>query len=164
MQYLTTFVLSYLTYLFLVWSGSMIEIPEFIVGAVVAAVVSLIATRWLCSEAHVRMINPSRWFDFIRYVCGPFFIAMAKANIDVAIRIFTGELRPGIVRISPNLKSDLAITLLANSITLTPGTLTVDVDEETGDLFIHWLYVLDETPEISQVCGDFPEWARRIAE
>ena len=66
---------------------------------------------------------------------------MAKANIDVAYRVITGKINPGIVKISPGLKTDLGITLLADSITLTPGTLSVDIDEKNNDLYIHWINV-----------------------
>jgi multicomponent Na+:H+ antiporter subunit E len=94
---------------------------------------------------------------------------MAKANIDVAYRVISGKINPGIVKISPNLKSDLGITMLANSITLTPGTLSVDIDEENNDLYIHWINVkskaLTKKPiDYKHVCGKFPNWIRRIAE
>jgi len=94
---------------------------------------------------------------------------MAKANVDVAYRVITGKINPGIIKISPNLKTDLGITLLANSITLTPGTLTVDIDEDTNDLYIHWINVkgeaLKKNPvECKFVCANFDKWARRIAE
>jgi multicomponent Na+:H+ antiporter subunit E len=61
--------------------------------------------------------------------------------------------------------------MLANSITLTPGTLTVDIDEETNDLYVHFINLADETKareflEAEEVFGLFncPAWVRRIAE
>jgi len=39
----------------------------------------------------------------------------------------------------------LAKTFLANSITLTPGTLTVEIDGQ--DLYIHWIYIATDDPE-----------------
>jgi len=115
------------------------------------------------------MLSPKRWLLFIVYVVGPFFWEMAKANIDVAYRVITGKINPGIVKISPNLKTDLGVTVLANSITLTPGTLSVSVDEKTNDLYVHWINVdekaLEKMPrDYSYVCGKLPDWARRIAE
>mgnify|MGYP003876904265 FL=1 len=98
------------------------------------------------------------------YLIGPFFLAMARANLDVAWRVLTGRIRPGIVRFNPGLRTDLGRTVLANSITLTPGTLTVDVDDDTGDFYVHWINVKDEEPRPEDVCGPFPTWARRIAE
>jgi len=68
------------------------------------------------------------------------------------------------LKISPDLKTDASITFLANSITLTPGTLSVDIDEKNNDLYIHWINVTSVKPEIEEICGTFPKWARRIAE
>jgi multicomponent Na+:H+ antiporter subunit E len=48
---------------------------------------------------------------------------------------------PGIVKVKTTLTSDTALTFLANSITLTPGTLTVDIDKENGFLYVHWIEV-----------------------
>jgi multicomponent Na+:H+ antiporter subunit E len=115
------------------------------------------------------MINPVRWLTFIVYVFVPFFIGMAKANIDVAYRVITGKINPGIVKISPDLKTDLGITMLANSITLTPGTLTVDIDEDKNDLYIHWINVNEralkgKSVDCNYICGNFNKWVRRIAE
>ena len=94
---------------------------------------------------------------------------MAKANFDVAYRVITGKINPGIVKISPDLKTDLGITMLANSITLTPGTLSVDIDEDRNDLYIHWINVkkeaISKTPiDCKWVCAKFDKWVRRIAE
>ena len=117
----------------------------------------------------LRMANPVRWFLFVSYVIGPFFIEMAKANVDVAYRVLTGKINPGIVKISPKLKTDLGISMLANSITLTPGTLSVDIDEDTNDLYIHWINVKKEALEkkpvdCKYICGNFPKWIRRLRE
>ena len=115
------------------------------------------------------MFNPVRWFLFLGYLIGPFFVALAKANLDVAYRVITGKIDPGIVRITPGLKTDLGITMLANSITLTPGTLSVDIDEDTNDLYVHWINVdkkaLEKKPvDPKYICGNFPKWVRRITE
>lgn len=66
------------------------------------------------------------------------------ANIDVARRVIDPKMpiRPGIVKIRSNMKSDLAQTTLANSITLTPGTMTLDIVD--GDIYIHCLAIEDE--------------------
>jgi len=148
-----------------VWS-----IEELVAGAALSLVAGLIAGRVVVrheggGRGHLlRMLNPLRILLFLVYLVGPFLFAMAKANLDVAYRVLTGRIRPGIVRLSPGLDTDLGITLLANSITLTPGTLSVDVDEETRDLYVHWIHVTDPEPSAKAVCGSFVEWARRIAE
>ena len=71
------------------------------------------------------------------------FWQIVLANIDVAYRVLHPALpiNPGIVKVKTNLKSDTALTFLANSITLTPGTLSVDIDKDKGFLYIHWIDV-----------------------
>jgi len=123
-----------------------------------------IANKVLFQKRTYRMLNPLRWVIFLIYLIGPFFWAMAKANIDVAYRVITGKINPGIVKISPGLKTDLGITLLADSITLTPGTLSVDIDEKNNDLYIHWINVTTLKPTTHHICANFPQWIRRIAE
>ena len=144
--------------LFGLWSGY-----EVVVGVMLSLAIGVV-TRDSSNPRDLRIFNPLRWVFFVIYLIGPFFVAMAKANIDVAYRVITGRIRPGIVKISPNYKTDLATTLLANSITLTPGTLTVDVDEKTNDLYVHWINVRRLPADIEDVCGSFPAWIRRIAE
>ena len=169
MRFLITAVVAYLIYLVLtVGSGNILlwNAAELIIGAIFALLVAaLVKNRYLSKS--LRMLNPVRWFIWLIYLF-PFFFAMAVANVDVAYRVITGRINPGIVKISPNLKNDMALTILANSITLTPGTLSVDVDEETNDLYVHWINVqpdvLKEMPrDYHAICNSFPDWARRIA-
>ncbi len=110
------------------------------------------------------MFNPIRWAYFIIYLIGPFFFYMLRANIDVAYRVITGRINPGIVCIKPGLKTDFGLMMLANSITLTPGTLTIDVDEKTRDLYVHWINVGNKEPKPEEVCGSMIKWVRRISE
>ena len=73
-------------------------------------------------------------------------------------------IRPGIVKVRMELKSQLARTLLANSITMTPGTISVDI---IGDeLFVHWIYVRSEDPEVygRLITGKFEKYIKRIIE
>ena len=155
---------SFIVWLLLTWT---LNLQNIIVGGVVSITVGLIFGK-LFVTAPLKIFQIRRWFWFILYI--PVFTwEMAKANFDVAYRVITGKIRPGIVRISPKLTKDLSITMLANSITLTPGTLSVDIDETTNDLYIHWINVdenaLKKKPvDCKYVCGNFPTWIRRIAE
>ena len=170
---LITAVVAFGFYLLLtIGSGSIgaWSIEELITGGILSLIVGWIAGGIAVKRAKAsgkspyRMLNPLRLLTFLVYLVGPFFLAMARANLDVAYRVITGKIRPGIVKLSPGLSTDFGTTLLANSITLTPGTLTVDVDEESGDLFVHWINVTEPEPDAKRVCGTFPKWARRIAE
>lgn len=168
MNYIAAAIAAYIPYLVLtIGSGDVLlwSSTELIIGAIFAAITgALVGGRFLKDS---RMLNPLRWLLFILYLF-PFFWAMARANIDVAYRVITGRINPGIVRISPQLKTDAAASLLATSITLTPGTLSVDIDEDTNDLYVHWINV-DEaalpglTQDCRPVCGSFADWAKRIA-
>jgi multicomponent Na+:H+ antiporter subunit E len=173
LAFFVTAVVAFILYLLLTLGSGTIgawSLAEWISGAVLSLIAGAIAGRVAFDhrgpgkKSSFRMLNPLRLLLFAVYLIGPFLWAMAKANLDVAYRVITGKIRPGIVRLSPGLSTDFGITLLANSITLTPGTLSVDVDEASGDLFVHWINVRDTEPSAKAVCGSFPDWARRIAE
>jgi multicomponent Na+:H+ antiporter subunit E len=171
--FIVTSIICFILYLLLTTgSGTEIlglwSIIELGVGILLSVITGFIAQKVFIKNSY-RMLNPVRWVLFLGYIIGPFFFALLKANLDVAYRVITGKINPGIVKIHPELKTDLGITLLANSITLTPGTLSVDIDEDTNDLYIHWINVdkkaLENNPvDCSYICGNFPKWIRRIAE
>ncbi|MCS7052779.1 MAG: Na+/H+ antiporter subunit E [Ignavibacterium sp.] len=74
-----------------------------------------------------------------------FIKELIKANLIVAYDIITPKdyMKPGIVAIPLDAKTDLEITLFANLITLTPGTLSLDVSNDKKTLYVHGLYVKD---------------------
>ncbi len=157
------FVVSFFMYLLLSWSGSL-SIQEVTIAFFLAVAVS-----WVASSSSrpsfwsMKGLSPQRWWRFIRYVFGPFALGLAYANLDVAKRVITGEINPGIVKFNPRLKTDMGRMMLANSITLTPGTLTVDIDDE-GMFYIHAINLESPNPSEEQICGVFGQWVRRIAE
>jgi multicomponent Na+:H+ antiporter subunit E len=169
MRFIFTAIVAYVVYLLLTIGSGTVALwssAELIIGAVLAVIVgALLGNRFIGKDP--RMLNPRRWLTFVVYIF-PFIFAMAKANVDVAYRVITGRINPAIVKIDPKLKNDMSITILANSITLTPGTLSVDVRPETNELFVHWINVdpevLKHTPrDYHPICQSFPDWARRIA-
>jgi len=169
-RFITSAFLCFLLYLMLTTGTGSVGVwnrGELTTGLILSLLVAALAGPFV-PRAWASVLNPRRWGLFLIYLIGPFFWAMTKANLDVVYRVITGRIKPGIVRIAPGLPNDVSTTLLANSITLTPGTLTVEVDEKTNDLFIHWINVdeavLARTPrDYSGICGSFPQWARRIA-
>ncbi len=115
-----------------------------VVGVFVSAFVAYITGDMFVQRPHL-FAHVQRYMWFFYYI--PVFLwEMIKANIDVAYRVSHPNLpiRPGIVTVRTSLKSDTGLTFLANSITLTPGTLSVDVDRENGLLYIHWIDVKDK--------------------
>lgn len=161
MRYITIFILSLIFWLLLVFK---ITVPYLIVGSVAALLCTLFFGRFFIKNVY-KLLQPQRYFWFIVYLF-VFIWECIKANIDVAYRVLhpAMPIRPGIVKVKTTLKSELARTLLANSITMTPGTITVDI---IGDYFyIHWIYVRSEDPEVytSLIMGAFEKYIKRIIE
>jgi multicomponent Na+:H+ antiporter subunit E len=140
--------------LFCLWLllTSSTSLQEVAAGAVLALAVAAVGYRGFTTRG-LRMFSPRRLAHVVIYV-PVFFWAMIKANFDVAYRVVHPRMpiRPGIVAIKTELKTDIGKLFLANSITLTPGTLTMDVRGEV--LLIHWINVRDEDVErASQLIG-----------
>ena len=133
---LLIFVLSYLTWLALNWS---VDVDVLVAGAIISVLIAVL----LCSKCNVLQnvrLTPKSFVYAFAFL-GVFWWELLKSNIDVALRVLTPSLpiNPGIVEVKTRLKTDIGKMLLANSITLTPGTLTVDI---RGDrMFIHWIDV-----------------------
>lgn len=88
------------------------------------------------------------WFFYYILV---FVWECVKANIDVAYRVVHPALpiRPGTVKVRTSLRSDIGLTFLANSVTLTPGTTSIDIDKDNGILYVHRLYIADDGKDAS---------------
>jgi len=71
-----------------------------------------------------------------------FLRELVRANLRVAREVLTPgfSMQAGVVAVPTRTRDDLETVLLANAITLTPGTLTLEVDPETRTLFVHALY------------------------
>ena len=122
----------------LVWS---FDSQHIVTGVLISALVSFM-TAGLFKGHEGSFKNPARYLWIFYYI--PVFIwECLKANIDGALRVIHpgAPINPGIVKVRTELKSDIALTLLANSLTLTPGTMVVDIDKENGFLYVHWVNV-----------------------
>ncbi len=167
MRRLIYFVLSFIVWLLLTWpfTDEGIDVQVVIAGLVAAFIVAVLFHEILPQEYHV-FVSPIRIFWFLAYI-PVFFYAMIVANLDVMYRALHPKMpiRPGIVKIKTNLKTDSGITALANSITLTPGTLVVDVTDD-GYLYIHWINVTAEDVEqaTAQIAERFEWFIQRIFE
>ena len=132
------FVVALVVWLLLSWVP---DWQHFVIGVFVAGFVAFVTGDMFVQRPHL-FKHVERYFWFLYYI--PIFLwECIKANIDVAYRVSHPDvpLNPGIVKVKTTLTSDTALTFLANSITLTPGTLSVDVDKEGGFLYVHWINV-----------------------
>ena len=82
---------------------------------------------------------------------------LIKANLQVAYEVMTPGLgvTPGIVRIPLDVKTDFEISFLANLITLTPGTLSLDVSDDKEVLYVHSMYIKDKDEFIWSIKNGF---------
>ena len=165
------FLLLLLLWVVLVWpfevTGGRVHLAvmQLVLGAIVALLVVLIMWNSI-PDAFTVWINPVRLFWFVIYV-GVFVFYVIKANFDVAYRILhpAMPIHPGIVKVKTTLKTRAGIAMLSNAIALTPGTLTVNA-EENGDLYVHWINVKATDVEGATGCivSRFEWLIRRILE
>lgn len=141
-----------------------LALPNLIVGAIVAIITVMMLGKYFVNNTS-KLLDPKRYFWFVVYV---FIFAWEclKANLDVAYRVLHPDLpiKPGIVKVKTNLKTDLARTTLANSITMTPGTITVDIIQDY--VYVHWIYVKSTDPDkyAEQISGRFERYISKIFE
>lgn len=130
------FSVAVLMLLWVLLAGSL-RPDELAAGAAAAVLVTLAAGPRLAVLGGVRLslLAPVHLLLYLLV----FFVALVRANLDVARRVLAPSLpiRPAVVEVETRLESALGRMLLANSITLTPGTLTVDVRDER--LLVHWI-------------------------
>ena len=121
-------------------------------GILVTTILALPLSVFARAYADIRL-TPTAFVHYFIYL-GVFLWELFLANLNVAIIVFSPKIRirPGIVQIRTRLKSPTGRLVLANSITLTPGTLVVDIEGDA--LYVHWIDVSAKDPE---------EATRRIA-
>ena len=139
-----------------------------VAGAVIAIGVGIFAGRFLIHKKAFYLLNPKRWICLIIYLF-VFLWELIKANVTMAVKAFARKPEnSGIVKIPVDLKSDYALSMLANSITLTPGTITMDIAEEGGQtyFYVHWISVseTDGRKAADAIKGTMEKWIRRIWE
>ncbi|OJF95869.1 Na+/H+ antiporter subunit E [Pararhizobium antarcticum] len=142
-----------------VWSamtGSLSPL-NLLLGVAVSAL-----SLWLVREqvdATASKVRPLRFL----LLCGLFFRELALSAIKVAVLVVQPKMRlkPGIFAFPLSLTRDFEITLLANLITLTPGTLSVDVSADRRLLYVHALDCSDPAAAKRDIANGFE---RRIRE
>lgn len=157
------FFLALLVWMGLTWPP---DLQHLSVGIFVALFVAFMTGDLFVKRPY--MFKRIRKYIWFLYYIPIFLWECFKANIDVALRVSHPDvpIHPGIVKVKTNLRSDTGLTFLANSITLTPGTLSVDVDREGGFLYVHWIDVKDEKVEAATklVAQRFEKILREIFE
>ena len=133
LRFLVSALTSYMAWLVFTFS---LNVQYLITGFFVALCVALISLRFLFHKQPSRAFNPMRWGCFLAYFCILLYSEI-KAHFDVAYRVLTGRIKPGIIKVRTKARTDVGKTLLGSSITLTPGTLVVSAEDE---LYMHAIH------------------------
>lgn len=86
-----------------------------------------------------------------------FFYELVKANLQVAVDVIKPRLyiKPGIISYPMTVTSNFEITLLVNVISLTPGTLIIDISNDRKVLYIHAMFIRDREEFIRSIKNGF---------
>ena len=165
MKQFLCFLFTLALWLLLTWPTSLSQNwLDIVAGVFFALRVSTLLAR-IYPDNPQKALNPVRWFFLLLYI-PYFFYYCLWANLDVAYRVLHPDMpiRPGIVKVRTDLQSEMAKTILANSITLTPGTLAIDIEGQ--DLYVHWINVRGEDAKVhtAEIVKRFESLLRRIFE
>lgn len=112
---------------------------------VVTGIALAVALTWIMrrSDTHLER-HRVRPLALLRYL-GHMVFALVQSNIQLAWEILTPTdyTKPGLLEVRLPPSSELVLTVIANSITLTPGTMTLGLRAETSTLVIHVLHLRD---------------------
>jgi len=125
--------------LFWVMLHGTLDAGTLIVGALVSLAIAFFYRNGLSFFTEFRWTPEA--FKAGLFYYGYFFKELIRSNFKLAAVVLSPELpiEPGIVKVRTRLKSRMGRLMLANSITLTPGTLTVELKDEW--IYVHWVTV-----------------------
>lgn len=136
-------------FLWLVWLllVNTVAPGQLLLGSVLALTLPLLTTRFWPDRPRIH----SPW-KLLRYITILLW-DIGLANLAVARRILgpTHKLRPAFIRLQLDLHSEFAISVLASTISLTPGTVSSDLSPDRKILLIHALDVADEAEVIAHI-------------
>ena len=126
------------------------SLQSIVIGLIVSILVGWFSSLFLINDSPFYLWMPARLVNLIGYIFITLPVAIFKANVDVAKRALSPhpKINPGIVKIPVDVSSDYGMALVADSITLTPGTVTMDIVEENGQTYyyVHWIDVETTDP------------------
>lgn len=115
-------------------------------ATIVTGIALSVALTWLVRRSHTdrREQHRVRPLALLRYLVH-MVVALVKSNVQLAWEVLTPTdyTKPGLLEVRLPPSSELVLTVIANSITLTPGTMTLGLRAETSTLVIHVLHLRD---------------------
>ncbi|ELZ18477.1 cation antiporter [Haloterrigena salina JCM 13891] len=116
--------------------------PSAVLGQFLFGLVVGLPTAFVFRRLYIERVDVARGTRALP-AAGRYFAAflweVVRANLDVAYRVLSPgmPIEPEVILVPLRVETDLAVTTISNSITLTPGTVTLDHDEETNALYVH---------------------------
>ncbi len=128
-----------------------------VLNLMLGAGISVVAL-WVIRE-HVTTPNYFKKLVRMTALAVLFFYELSISALRVGLLVLSPDLKsrlkPGIVAFPLSVKTDVEITLLANLITLTPGTLSVDVSADRKILYVHAIAVPSKQALIKDIASGF---------
>jgi multicomponent Na+:H+ antiporter subunit E len=128
----------------LLWAAVMgsIDLANIVTGFILAYLVLWLLRPALGETSYFRKAPQALGFAIY------FIKELIISNVRVALEVLTprSRRRPAVVAVPLDVESDTEITMLANVVTLTPGTLSIDVSPDRRTLYVHGMFV--EDPEV----------------
>lgn len=136
-------------------------VVEFLVGIVFALPVAYFGRAFFPGRTDVgRLVRATPLV--VRYL-GFFFTELLVANVTVARLVIDprATLHPGVVDVPLRVETPAAVTVIANSISLTPGTLSLDYDDDANEVRVHAVDISDADAIVDTIRG-WENYALRI--
>lgn len=146
--------------IFLVWLllNSSISAGNVILGLILAFAIPLLTS--LFQQRHPPMVRPDLAMLYIAHLIWD----IIKSNLEV-LKLVLGpmdHLQPGMIVVPLDIREPLPITMLANTITLTPGTVSAEVSADKQFLYVHCLHLEDEAARIAEIKERYEAPLKRI--
>lgn len=148
----------------LVWAGISGSFSglNLLLGGVVGGVAVLVLREAFASPRALRRIR--RIISLAALFLYELIVSAVRVAIVVVRPDLSNAVRPAIIAVPLTVKSDAEITLLANMITLTPGTLSVDVAADKSVLYVHALNMADKEAMIADIANGFEKKIHEVFE
>jgi multicomponent Na+:H+ antiporter subunit E len=157
------FLFTVLLIFYVMFSGSLSELT-IISGVVISATLALVFDG-IIIKRELRLKDLRKTLYLLEYLC-VYLYYEARAHAKM-VRLILGEsshIKSCVIRLNTNLSSEYGRAFLASSITNTPGTLTLHLDEERGIVYVHWLAMTSLDPEVArrEIMGKLHDLALKI--